>query len=50
MAKIAHNPLRFGEGFGAEQQIRIKRIRKTTNVADAHDLRSSPPGTFVLTS
>ncbi len=37
MAKIAHNPLRFGEGFGPELQTRIKRVRKTTNVADAHD-------------
>ncbi len=52
MAKIAHNPLRFD--FGSELQTRIKRVRKTTNVADARDrpldmLRSSPPGTFVLT-
>ncbi len=35
MAKIAHNPLHFGEGFGPELQTRIKHIRKTTNVADA---------------
>ncbi len=39
MAKIAHNPLRFGEGFGPELQTRIKRVRKTTNVADARDRR-----------
>ncbi len=37
MAKIAHNPLRFGEGFCPELQTRIKRVRKTTNVADARD-------------
>ncbi len=37
MAKIAHNPLRFGEGFGQELQTRIKRVRKTTNMADACD-------------
>ncbi len=39
MAKIAHNPLRFGEGFGPELQTHIKRVRKTTNVADARDRR-----------
>ncbi len=32
MAKIAHNPLHFGEGFGPELQTRIKSVRKTTNV------------------
>ncbi len=37
MSKIAHNPLRFDEGFCPELQIHIKHIRKTTNVADAHD-------------
>ncbi len=37
MAKIAHNPLHFGEGFGPELQTRIKRVRKITNVADARD-------------
>ncbi len=37
MDKIAHNPLRFGEGFGPELQTCIKRVRKTTNVADARD-------------
>ncbi len=37
MAKIAHNPLRFAEGFGPELQTRIKHIRKTTNVEDACD-------------
>ncbi len=37
MAKIAHNPLCFGKGFGPELQTRIKRVRKTTNVADARD-------------
>ncbi len=37
MAKIDHNPLRFGEGFGPELQTRIKRVRKTTNMADARD-------------
>ncbi len=37
MAKIAHNPLRSGEGFGPELQTRIKRVRKTTNLADARD-------------
>ncbi len=35
MAKIAHNPLRFGDGFGPELQTRIKRFTKTTNVVDA---------------
>ncbi len=35
MAKIAHNPLRFGDGFGLELQTRIKRVTKTTNVVDA---------------
>ncbi len=33
MAKIAHNPLRFDDGFGPELQTE----RKITNVADAHD-------------
>ncbi len=37
MAKIAHNPMRFDEGFCPELQTRIKCIRKTTNVVDAHD-------------
>ncbi len=37
MAKIAHNPLRFDKGFGQELQTRIKRVRKTTNMADACD-------------
>ncbi len=37
MAKIAHNPLRFGDGFGPELQTRIKRVRKTANVKDALD-------------
>ncbi len=37
MANISHNPLRFGKGFGPELQTRIKRVRKTTNVADARD-------------
>ncbi len=37
MAKIDHNPLRFGEGFSPELQTQIKRVRKTTNVAGAHD-------------
>ncbi len=37
MAKIAHNPLRFGEGFGPELQTPITRVRKTTNVSDARD-------------
>ncbi len=37
MAKIAHNPLHFGEGFSPELKTRIKRVRKTTNVADARD-------------
>ncbi len=36
MDKIAHNPLRFGEGFGPELQT---RVRKTTNVADARERR-----------
>ncbi len=35
--KIAHNPLRFGEGFGPELQTHIKRVRKTTNMPDAID-------------
>ncbi len=39
MAKIAHNQLCFGEGFGPELQTRIKHVRKTTNVADARDRR-----------
>ncbi len=39
MAKIAHNPLRFGEGFSPEIQTRIQHVRKTTNVADARDRR-----------
>ncbi len=37
MPKIAYNPWRFGEGFCPELQTRIKRFRKTTNVADARD-------------
>ncbi len=37
MAQITHNPLRFGDGFGPELQTRIKRVRKTTNMADARD-------------
>ncbi len=36
-AKIANNPLRFGEGFCLELQTRIKRVIKTTNVVDAPD-------------
>ncbi len=39
MAKIAHNPLRFGEGFSPELQTQIKCVRKTTNVADARNRR-----------
>ncbi len=34
MANIAHNPLRFSERFGLELQTRIKRVKKTTNMAD----------------
>ncbi len=37
MAKIAHNSLRFGEGFSTELQTLIKGIRKTTNMVDARD-------------
>ncbi len=37
MAKTAHNPLRFSEGFCPELQTRIKRVIKTTNVADVRD-------------
>ncbi len=37
MAKIAHNPLRFGKRFCPELQTRIKHVRKTTNVVDALD-------------
>ncbi len=37
MAKIAHDPLHFGEGFGPEPQTRTTYFRKTTNVADAID-------------
>ncbi len=40
MAKIAHNPLRFGEGVGTELQTRTKRDRKTTSVADARNILS----------
>ncbi len=37
MAKIAHNPLRFGKRFCPELQTHIKHVRKTTNVVDALD-------------
>ncbi len=33
-AKIAHNPLLFGEGFNPELQTRVKHVTKTTNVVD----------------
>ncbi len=39
MAKTAHNPLCFGEGFSPELQTQIKRVRRTTNMADACDRR-----------
>ncbi len=48
MAKIAHNPLRFSEGFGPELQTRIKRVGKATNVADVYPISLEDVLTFLL--
>ncbi len=50
MANIAHNPLRFGEGFVSElhENYYKKSVKKKRNMADVRDRRLSGEGFELL--